>query len=479
MSRLTLFGKNSPYTSPFNDTVKGNTLSTNELDDNLIYLKGLSPKELSFDGTNLLLYKINGDNLSINLNDIIQNAVSGNTNGISITGGTFNDLNGELSLVNNTGGTINISGFFTADDDTLITGLTFNQSTYQLSLNDNKGASFSSDLSILSSDLNITGGTYDSNTGIATFTNNSGGTFDVSGFIVGLTDVFITGGSYNQITGNVTLINTTGGTFSLTGFNTTQYTNYIIPSGDTIIIPTNEQYLIYGDLLLEGQLDNFGQVVIIDGLLVNSGGTFNNYGELILVDTNVQFSGNTSGTCINELFVNKIQSCSDSTNLEFGLGTNFFGSFTGGTWSYSGGNESAAFFLGDTNAFGKIIAWTYFDGTIINSISSNNDSSRFYYNEIGTDEEIELKLTASGVTVDLEGSQQKSFKVEDSASGSTFFDVNNSGHITCPSTTGTFTPPKLNAAQISAITPIAGMLIYNTDTNKHQGYDGTIWNNLY
>jgi len=30
-----------------------------------------------------------------------------------------------------------------------------------------------------------------------------------------------------------------------------------------------------------------------------------------------------------------------------------------------------------------------------------------------------------------------------------------------------------------ALTPVAGMLIYNSTTNKHRGYNGTIWNDLY
>lgn len=32
---------------------------------------------------------------------------------------------------------------------------------------------------------------------------------------------------------------------------------------------------------------------------------------------------------------------------------------------------------------------------------------------------------------------------------------------------------------VDIATPTAGMIVYNTTTNKHQGYDGTIWNDLY
>lgn len=33
--------------------------------------------------------------------------------------------------------------------------------------------------------------------------------------------------------------------------------------------------------------------------------------------------------------------------------------------------------------------------------------------------------------------------------------------------------------EINALTAEAGMIVYNRTTNKHQGYDGSTWNNLY
>jgi len=53
------------------------------------------------------------------------------------------------------------------------------------------------------------------------------------------------------------------------------------------------------------------------------------------------------------------------------------------------------------------------------------------------------------------------------------------GKITCPSTTGSFTPNVLTTAERDALTATAGMLIYNSTTDKLQCYDGTIWNDLY
>jgi len=59
------------------------------------------------------------------------------------------------------------------------------------------------------------------------------------------------------------------------------------------------------------------------------------------------------------------------------------------------------------------------------------------------------------------------------------FIVLKSGKITCPSTTGSFTPNKLTTAQRDALTPEAGMFIYNVTTDKGQMYNGTIWNDLF
>ncbi len=47
------------------------------------------------------------------------------------------------------------------------------------------------------------------------------------------------------------------------------------------------------------------------------------------------------------------------------------------------------------------------------------------------------------------------------------------------STTSAFLPPRMTTAQRDLITPVAGMIIYNSTTNKHQGYNGTTWNDFY
>lgn len=48
------------------------------------------------------------------------------------------------------------------------------------------------------------------------------------------------------------------------------------------------------------------------------------------------------------------------------------------------------------------------------------------------------------------------------------------------STTQGFLPPRMTTAQRDAISsPATGLIIYNTTTNKHQGYNGTTWNDFY
>ena len=53
------------------------------------------------------------------------------------------------------------------------------------------------------------------------------------------------------------------------------------------------------------------------------------------------------------------------------------------------------------------------------------------------------------------------------------------GKTTLPSVTGSFTPNVLTTTQRDALTATAGMMIYNSTTSKHQGYDGSTWNDLY
>lgn len=56
---------------------------------------------------------------------------------------------------------------------------------------------------------------------------------------------------------------------------------HIFPS-DNIVVNNGFQYLIYGNLLLEGTLTNYGQIIIINGSLINLG-IFNNFGTILFI----------------------------------------------------------------------------------------------------------------------------------------------------------------------------------------------------
>lgn len=109
------------------------------------------------------------------------------------------------------------------------------------------------------------------------------------GKIVVCNGVFtILGGSFSNA-GTIELISL--GTQSGSGGISTQY---LIDTYDDIYVPTNNEYLIYGDLTIKGNLTNDGKVVLIDGNLVMDGGTFSNNGTFEIVTLATQ-SGSGNG----------------------------------------------------------------------------------------------------------------------------------------------------------------------------------------
>ena len=61
---------------------------------------------------------------------------------------------------------------------------------------------------------------------------------------------------------------------------------YYIEPTDYIVVPQYYQYWVYSDLEIAGELVNYGQVVIANGSMILSGGTFSNYGQLSFVTFN-------------------------------------------------------------------------------------------------------------------------------------------------------------------------------------------------
>lgn len=53
---------------------------------------------------------------------------------------------------------------------------------------------------------------------------------------------------------------------------------YFIDTNETVTVPLYSQYFLYGNLEIDGTLDNYGQLVIVNGSLNVDNGTLNNYG---------------------------------------------------------------------------------------------------------------------------------------------------------------------------------------------------------
>jgi hypothetical protein len=84
------------------------------------------------------------------------------------------------------------------------------------------------------------------------------------------------------------------------------------------------------------------------------------------------------------------------------------------------------------------------------------------------------KGTASGAT----GIQSTGVLIAASVSQNSF-NPEDSAQLQVDSTTKGFLPPRMTTTQVEAIEPTAGLVIYDTTTNKLQCYDGSSWNNLF
>lgn len=83
---------------------------------------------------------------------------------------------------------------------------------------------------------------------------------------------------------------------------------YYIEPTDYIVVPQYYQYWVYGDLTIDGYLINYGQVVIANGSLINTG-TFSNFGALAFVST----GGGTAGLTTSYYDTDTIDMSLDNT----------------------------------------------------------------------------------------------------------------------------------------------------------------------
>ncbi len=336
-------------------------------------------------GTNEFAIWNGSKTFRVSLDTIKQYTISGITdNDIYVTGGTYDSSTSTITLFRNDGVTIPITGI--SSDDIYLTGGTYDNSL--VTLTDNKGdlIQFNIDVTtnkwhvpsgttltvkngfqsfiygdlyvegvlsledeaqlvVLNGDIILSGGwisgggttllvelpifdtkvvsgSYNQSTGVATFTNNSGGTFTVTGFYTGSTEIYTTGGTYNQNSGVATFTNNTGGTYNVSGF-LTGYTNFYT-TGATLVGPI--AYFDRTDVLSAYTLD------------------------LSAID----FTGNTSASCIGDLYVSNLHSCSPLHINPNDEGDVVFGSSSAVTINTSSGNvtvDSLTITNGATNTY--------------------------------------------------------------------------------------------------------------------------------
>lgn len=119
--------------------------------------------------------------------------------------------------------------------------------------------------------------------------------------------------------------------------------------------------------------------------------------------------------------------------------------------------------------------FTFQDNSFNNRVTFNVASGgNFVFNTGGN---LLLNTTTdAGFRLDVNGTArvQSTLKVGEATA------TNSSAVLDVDSTTRGFLPPRMTTAQRDLIaTPAAGLIVYNTSTNKHQGYNGTTWNDLY
>lgn len=152
-------------------------------------------------------------------------------------------------------------------------------------------------------------------------------------------DTYVTGFTYSN--SNLTIFQNQGQLPLSVNLPIYNGNSWYIPSGTTVTVTSGFQYFVYGDMYIDGTLDLQldSQLVVLNGNLILSGAgtiigagtpyvislpdihisgvTYNN-DILSITETNGNvftviiptFSGNTSGSCITNLYVQNLNSCS-------------------------------------------------------------------------------------------------------------------------------------------------------------------------
>lgn len=265
-------------------------------------------------------------------------------------------------------------------------------------------------------------------------------------------------------------INYNAGYFSSANVNTTgsKYAGYF--EGNVNVTGS----LTFGGALSIGQLNAFANYTVIDG-----GGNPSSVNSLI---SNMTVSGaaiaNADTFGINTAALITMQPGSSFTSGGLGIGLAALGlpavveTHTGSSGDYIGG-ALFAISLSGTSTGGTINQlyggrWL----AIPNGITTvNRHYNGWFQNPFGNP-------ATDNWGIYQEDSEKNYFEgtvmIGDSDSPS-----NNSVALEIDSITKAFVPSRMTTAQRNAMSAIPGMIIFNLTTNKHQGYDGTIWNDFY
>ena len=220
------------------------------------------------------------------------------TNITPCTGDTIN-INSNLSVSGNISGTTfygdgsQLSGIITTDN--YVTGGVYTASTKSLYFTGTTGFTpFSIDVSALLDDTNnyVTGGTYNPSTDIISLFRNDNVTIDITG----VTDTFTTGGTYDNGTSLITFVKNDN-------------TSYTV---DLSSIDVNDTFVT-------------GSTLNGDSLTIRR----NDGVDIVVTGFSQTFTGNTNTTCIGDIYVSNIHSCSPLRINSNDEGNVYFGSTSG------------------------------------------------------------------------------------------------------------------------------------------------------
>jgi hypothetical protein len=301
-------------------------------------------------------------------------------------------------------------------------------------------------------------------------------------------------GTNTQISGNGKSITNYGLYNSISGANSANYGFFNIVSGTA-----SANYGIYTNVSLASSI-TYGNYVILNS---GTGGTY--YGSYIDISQGV--GNNTFGNNNYGQYISNYGSASTNTGLYVQVnngGSNNALWASVGSQVFSSGDKAVYGYVGNNaknttdSAYGG-----YFDnrslttntsfglGAIVSSTSSSANYG-LYVDSSGTTTNYGVVVNR-GTSIFNDSGENFDFRIEGlTESNLLFVDASNDNigigtstpnaksMLDINSTTKGFLPPRMTTSQREAIiSPPAGLMIFNTDNSKHEGYTGTTWSGFY